>query len=60
MPSRDGERVIALSIVTLAERLGLSCVGVGVDTTEQLDCLPYHGRDKAGGSFHQEATWRQG
>jgi EAL domain-containing protein (putative c-di-GMP-specific phosphodiesterase class I) len=45
------DRAIALSIVTLAEHLGLNCVGVGVETTEQFDFLTYHGCDKAQGLF---------
>jgi diguanylate cyclase (GGDEF)-like protein/PAS domain S-box-containing protein len=45
------DRAIALSVVTLAEHLGLSCVGVGVETTEQFDFLTYHGCDRAQGFF---------
>jgi PAS domain S-box-containing protein/diguanylate cyclase (GGDEF)-like protein len=45
------DRAIAMSIVTLAEHLGLNCVGVGVENTEQFDFLTYHGCDKAQGFF---------
>jgi EAL domain-containing protein (putative c-di-GMP-specific phosphodiesterase class I) len=51
LTSSAEDRAIALSIVTLAEHLGLNCVGVGVETAEQFDFLTYHGCDKAQGFF---------
>lgn len=45
------DRAIVLSIITLAEHLGLTCVAVGIETAEQLDFLTYHGCDKAQGFY---------
>jgi diguanylate cyclase (GGDEF)-like protein/PAS domain S-box-containing protein len=51
LTSSAEDRAIALSIVTLAEHLGLDCVAVGVETAEQFDFLTYHGCDKVQGFF---------